>query len=304
MAKKKNEGEEVKEEEKDLEDEIMADLENLDKEETPAAKAPEAEKLAAAESEVEAAPAVIEEAVSETQEGAEIELPAEAAPEAVVEEAQPTPETIAPPVVETEAVEEEVDEEEVIEQAEGAPQANKAAKPVMDAQKARNILEAALFVAGRPVSVEELQIKTDLKKKDLEASLKELSMEYLERASAIEIVQMGDKYSMQIKAEYTQNVKKFASGGLIPEAVLKTLTIIALKQPMMKSMLIKIRGSTAYDHVKFLLDRGFVESNKKGRTEEITTTDQFADTFGVSRDIETMKKQMIAQLGIKDDAAQ
>jgi segregation and condensation protein B len=115
---------------------------------------------------------------------------------------------------------------------------------------------------------------------------------------------MADKFSMQIKAEYTQNVKKFASGGLIPEAVLKTLTIIALKQPMMKSMLIKIRGSTAYEHVKFLLDRGFVESNKKGRTEEITTTDQFADTFGVSRDIDTMKKQLIAQLGIKDDAAQ
>jgi segregation and condensation protein B len=113
---------------------------------------------------------------------------------------------------------------------------------------------------------------------------------------------MGDKYSMQIKAEYTQNVKKFASGGLIPEAVLKTLTIIAVKQPMLKSMLIKIRGSTAYDHVKFLVDRGFITNDRKGRSEELITTEQFADTFGLSRDMETLKKQMIAQLGVSEEA--
>jgi segregation and condensation protein B len=166
--------------------------------------------------------------------------------------------------------------------------------------KKKNIVEGALFVAGRPISTEELNIKTEIKKKELEELLNELAMDYLMRSTALEIVQIQEKFSLQIKPEYTPSVKKFASGGLIPDKHLKTLTIIALKQPLLKSTLIKIRGSGAYDHVKFLLDRGFIETQKKGRSHEITTTDQFADTFGLSRDIQTLKKQMITQLGINE----
>ncbi|MHA1510872.1 MAG: SMC-Scp complex subunit ScpB [Promethearchaeota archaeon] len=162
----------------------------------------------------------------------------------------------------------------------------------------KNIIEGALFVAGRPISLEELNIKTEIKKKDLEASLEELMLDYLMRATSLEIVQIQDKFSLQIKPEYTPNVKKFATGGLIPDRHLKTLTIIALKQPILKSKLVKIRGSGAYEHVKFLLDRGFINAIKKGRSYELMTTENFADTFGLSRDVSTLKKQMINQLGI------
>ncbi|MHA1672827.1 MAG: SMC-Scp complex subunit ScpB [Promethearchaeota archaeon] len=164
----------------------------------------------------------------------------------------------------------------------------------------KNVVEGALFVAGRPVSIEELNAKTDIRKRDLVTLLEELSMDYLVRSTALELVNVQDKFSLQIKPEYTPRVKKFATGGLIPDRILKTLTIIALKQPLMKSMLIKLRGSTAYEHVKFLLDRGYIEAYKKGRSHELLTTDQFADTFGLSRDIETLKKQMIIQLGLQD----
>ncbi len=162
----------------------------------------------------------------------------------------------------------------------------------------KNIIEGALFVAGRPISLEELNIKTEIKKKDLEKSLEELMLDYLMRATSLEIVQIQDKFSLQIKPEYTPNVKKFATGGLIPDRHLKTLTIIALKQPILKSKLVKIRGSGAYEHVKFLLDRGFINAIKKGRSYELMTTENFSDTFGLSRDVSTLKKQMINQLGI------
>ena len=134
----------------------------------------------------------------------------------------------------------------------------------------------------------------------MEASLEELMLDYLMRATSLEIVQIQDKFSLQIKPEYTPNVKKFATGGLIPDRHLKTLTIIALKQPILKSKLVKIRGSGAYEHVKFLLDRGFINAIKKGRSYELMTTENFADTFGLSRDVSTLKKQMITQLGIND----
>ena len=104
---------------------------------------------------------------------------------------------------------------------------------------------------------------------------------------------------MQIKPEYTEHVKKFATGGLIPEAVMRTLTIIALKQPISKALIIKMRGSGAYQHVKFLIDRGFCSDYKRGRSYILETTDQFSDTFGLSRDAKTLKSQLIEQLGIK-----
>ena len=77
-----------------------------------------------------------------------------------------------------------------------------------------NKIEAALFVAARPISVEEIMAKTDLKKKEIEIYIFKLAKEYQGRISAIEIVRVGDdKFSLQIKPEYTEDVKKFASVG-------------------------------------------------------------------------------------------
>jgi segregation and condensation protein B len=164
----------------------------------------------------------------------------------------------------------------------------------------KSVVEGALFVAGRPISIEEIHIKSDLGKGEIKDLVEELAMDYLMRPTCLEIVQIQDKYSLQIKPEYTPKLKKFATGGLIPDSILKTLTIIALKQPIMKSILVKLRGSTAYEHVKYLNENGYVILVKKGRSSEISTSDQFADTFGLSRDKTELKKQMITQLGIKE----
>lgn len=172
-------------------------------------------------------------------------------------------------------------------------------KELTEKSEIKNRIEAAMFIAGRPVSSEELSIKLDIGKKQIEDLIKELAMDYMDRITSIEIVQVGEKFSMQIKPEYTEHVKKFTTGGLIPEAVMRTLTIIALKQPISKSLVVKMRGAGAYDHIKFLIDRGFIEQSKKGRSMDLETTDQFSDTFGLSRDKKKLKEVLIQQLGIK-----
>ncbi|MHA1110729.1 MAG: SMC-Scp complex subunit ScpB [Promethearchaeota archaeon] len=163
----------------------------------------------------------------------------------------------------------------------------------------RNTIEAALLAAQRPIGVEEISIKLEIKKAEIEKLIQELAEDYMDRSTAIEIVQIGEGFSMQIKPEYTEKITKFASGGLIPKAVMRTLTIIAVKQPLYKSLLVKMRGSTAYVHCKFLIDRGFVTAYKKGRSSILETTDQFADTFGLSRNVEMLRNQLIEQLDIK-----
>ncbi|MFW9901021.1 MAG: SMC-Scp complex subunit ScpB, partial [Candidatus Thorarchaeota archaeon] len=133
-----------------------------------------------------------------------------------------------------------------------------------------------------------------------EILVNELAFDYLERTTSLIIAQIGDRYQMQIRPEYTEKVSKFAKGGAIAERYLRTLTIIALKQPILKSMVIKLRGTGAYEHVKYLLDNEFINAVKKGRSHELTTTDKYAEMFGLPKDIRLLKQAMITQLGIEE----
>lgn len=164
----------------------------------------------------------------------------------------------------------------------------------------RNLIEASLYAAGRPLTIEELANKLEFSKKEVEELLNEVAFDYLERSTALVIAQIGDRYQMQIRPEYTEQVSKFAKGGAIAERYLRTLTIIALKQPILKSMVIKLRGTGAYEHVKFLLDNGFIDAVKKGRTHELTTTDRYADMFGLPKDKTELKRAMVKQLGVEE----
>ncbi|MFW9945464.1 MAG: SMC-Scp complex subunit ScpB [Candidatus Odinarchaeota archaeon] len=163
----------------------------------------------------------------------------------------------------------------------------------------KNLIEGALYASGRPLDIEELSTKLEIPKKDVEELVHQIAFDYLERSSALIVAQVGDRFQMQLRPEYTERVAKFAKGGGISEAYLRTLTIIALKQPILKSTVVKIRGSGAYEHFKYLLDNDLISAVKKGRTHELTTTDKYADMFGLPKNKEELKKMMITQLGIE-----
>ena len=166
----------------------------------------------------------------------------------------------------------------------------------------KNLVEASLYAAGRPLNVEELSNKLEFPKKEVEELINEVAFDYLDRSTALVIAQIGDRYQMQIKPEYTERVSKFAKGGAIAERYLRTLTVIALKQPILKSTVIKLRGTGAYEHIKYLIDNGFIDAVKKGRSHELTTTDKYADMFGLPKDKHQLKQAMVTQLGIEEES--
>jgi segregation and condensation protein B len=162
----------------------------------------------------------------------------------------------------------------------------------------KNLIEASLYVSGRPLSIEELNSKLEIPKKEIEELINELAYDYLERSTALIINQVGEDYQMALRTEYIEKVSKFAKGGAIAERYLRTLTIIALKQPILKSLVIKLRGSGAYEHIKYLLENDLISGVKKGRSQELTTTDKYAEMFGLPKNKEEMKRIMITQLGL------
>ena len=156
------------------------------------------------------------------------------------------------------------------------------------------LVEAALYVAGRPLDLNELcsVLKTRSKNKARKLA-KTLMQDYASRNTALEILELKDeRYVLQLKAYYTPHVRKLVKRPLLSTGPLKTLSYIAYRQPISQKRVVEVRGHHVYAHIKLLKEMNLVASEKTGRSAVLRTTEYFADYFGLSHDTPTMKKEL------------
>lgn len=156
------------------------------------------------------------------------------------------------------------------------------------------LIEAALYVAGRPLDLKTLGsvIKTRSKSR-IRNLARALMSEYEKRSTALEILELEDqRFVLQLKAEYTARVRKLAIRPLLTPGPLKTLSYIAYRQPILQTQVIEVRGHHAYNHLKQVEEFGLITRETAGRTKKIQTTELFADLFGLSHNMRTMKRQL------------
>jgi segregation and condensation protein B len=156
------------------------------------------------------------------------------------------------------------------------------------------MIEAALYVTGKPLDVTVLgsilNLRSEEKIRKLAAALKE---KYAQNSGALEVLELSDgRYVMQLKPEYSKSVKRLATRQLLTPGPLKTLSYIALRQPVAQSHVVKVRGNLAYGHVKVLRDMGLISEEKLGRSKILRTTPSFSDYFNLSQDSRLMKRQI------------
>jgi segregation and condensation protein B len=161
-------------------------------------------------------------------------------------------------------------------------------------EDAMKIIEAALYAAGRPLSIEQIAEIVKIENLDrVDELVKQLVQEYGERGSALEIVALpGNKYALQLKANYSGKIASIASHGLLSLGELKTLAYIALKQPVEQAKVARMRGSHSYKHIKRLEELGFLKFEKTSRTKTLQTTEMFADYFGFEHETRRLKQQL------------
>jgi segregation and condensation protein B len=168
------------------------------------------------------------------------------------------------------------------------------------------LLEAALYVAGRPLDLYELtSVIGSRSKKRVQKLVATLIQEYLARNTSLEILELKDeRYVLQIKAEYTPLVKRFVNRPLLSSGPLKTLSYIAYRQPISQKRVIEVRGQHAYGHIKLLKEMGLIAAEPSGRSMALKTTDYFADYFGLVHDTSLMKKELKRIFGdaLKEEA--
>jgi len=145
------------------------------------------------------------------------------------------------------------------------------------------VIEAALFAAGKALSLRELSDLSGLHPEEVRALADDLVREYGCRDCGMEIRSFEDRYVMQVRGGLAAQVRSVAPKEL-EAPLIRTLAIIAYKQPMKQSELAEIRGNKSYDHVHKLEELGLISAVKKGRTKVLTTTKGFADYFGLDSD--------------------
>ena len=157
------------------------------------------------------------------------------------------------------------------------------------------LIEAALYVAGRPLDLKTLGriIGSRSKRKTLELA-RMLMEEYKRRDSSLEILELEDqRFVLQLKSDYASRVRRLAVRPLLTDGPLRTLAYIAYRQPVSQKQVIVARGTHAYKHVKQLIEMDLVEVEKRGRNKILRTTEYFADYFGLSHNPAVMKRQII-----------
>ena len=143
-------------------------------------------------------------------------------------------------------------------------------------------IEAALFLSARFISLKDLVLLTDINPLMLKELIEKLMSMYNTEESAIEIINKENMWKMDVRQEYFGMVNKLATGSSeFTKAEQETLAVIAYKQPVKQSVIIKIRGNKAYDHIKNFIEIGLVQAKKIGHTKELTLSDDFFDYFNL-----------------------
>ena len=189
----------------------------------------------------------------------------------------------------------------------------------MDAQQTRNILEACLLVAGRAMSVAQLEalFESDIDRpdrKEIKLQLEELQKTYEGRG--IELIEVASGWRLQSRSSMEHWVSRLFTekSPRYSRALLETLVLIAYRQPITRGEIEEIRGvAVSSNIVRTLQEREWVKEvghkEVPGRPALLGTTRQFLDYFNLKRldelpplseikDLEEIDATLAAEMGV------
>ena len=162
----------------------------------------------------------------------------------------------------------------------------------MNDQYVKNVVEAALLAAGRPLTMDELVSVFDERDgsnaEEVRAALAALSAEYTTRG--LELLEVASGYRIQIRAAVAQPVSRLwqERPAKYSRALLETLALVAYRQPITRGEIEQIRGVAVNPNIiKTLLERSWIRvvghRDVPGKPELLGTTRDFLDYFGLKK---------------------
>ncbi|NIN33798.1 MAG: SMC-Scp complex subunit ScpB [Gammaproteobacteria bacterium] len=161
----------------------------------------------------------------------------------------------------------------------------------MNEDQLKNIIEAALMVSDKPMSINcllELFQKDveEIKREEIMAAIQRLQDDYQSRG--IELAKVANGYRIQSRAEYADWINRLfdEKPPRYSRALLETLAIIAYRQPLTRAEIEDIRGvSVSTNIIKTLQEREWIRvvghKDLPGKPELLATTKEFLDYFNL-----------------------
>jgi segregation and condensation protein B len=154
-------------------------------------------------------------------------------------------------------------------------------------------VEAVLFLTDKPLRAAAIARIVNGDVQIVRQVLLELIREYEERNGGLEIAQDGG-YMIEVKPEYSSLMEEFLPIEM-SAALLRTLSAIAIKQPVPQADIIKIRGAGAYDHIRELMKKELINKKEDGRSPVLSTTKRFQEYFRLTNDGQALRKHLRKQ---------
>lgn len=147
----------------------------------------------------------------------------------------------------------------------------------MDEQSRK--VEAILFTVGKEITPERIAHLCHLEKAEVESLLEQLQQEYAQRDHSLQLMRKDNGWKLTVRDAYIPLVSSVAEGTELDRPLTETLAVIAWKYPLLQSEVIKLRGSSAYEHMKLLEEQGFIAKEKQGRSFNVKLTGKFFEYF-------------------------
>ncbi|MDP9011283.1 MAG: SMC-Scp complex subunit ScpB [Pseudomonadota bacterium] len=162
----------------------------------------------------------------------------------------------------------------------------------MNDQYVRNVIEAALLAAGRPLASDELVSLFDERDgsnaDEVQAAIAALRAEYETRG--LELVEVASGYRIQIRTSVAQPISRLwqERPTKYSRALLETLALVAYRQPITRGEIEQIRGVAVNPNIiKTLLERSWIRvvghRDVPGKPELLGTTRDFLDYFSLQK---------------------
>lgn len=153
-------------------------------------------------------------------------------------------------------------------------------------EKETALIEAILYLEGEPITAEALCKISGLSQEILSDTLSKLQERYAEDSSGIEITQMTGGWVITPKKELWEHLKDRygkRNEARLSKAAMETLSIIAYSQPVTRAEIEAIRGVSADNMIRLLLEKDLIkETGKKdipGKPAMYGTTKEFLKIF-------------------------
>lgn len=158
----------------------------------------------------------------------------------------------------------------------------------MDIRELKSIIESLLFTWGDPLDIKDIASIVEVKEDELSKVMQEMIDEFDYNMRGIRIIKVNDSYQLGTRPENFEWIKKLSNPKTtknLSNAALETLSIIAYRQPIIKSDVEAIRGVRCDKAIETLIERGLIEEcgrlERVGRPILYGTTDTFLRCFGL-----------------------